>query len=166
MRLIRSPLTRRARRREAGQALVEFTLILPVLLALLVGILKFGILYHNYITLTDAVRVGARQLSLGRGLPDPCTPAVTRTINAGGGLNLTSSNDPANTAGVGQVKITLITPDTCGTLASPGPGYTGGNLVEGDAVTLEASYPCDLSIFGIDFYPSCQIRAKATEAVE
>ena len=63
-------------RRQDGQAIVELALVLPVLLLLLVGILKFGLLYNNYITLTDSVRVGARSLSLGRGLHDPCTPAL------------------------------------------------------------------------------------------
>lgn len=48
------------RRRERGQAMVEFALILPVLLALLCGIIDFGWLYYNQLTLTNAAREGAR----------------------------------------------------------------------------------------------------------
>ncbi len=113
-------------RRQDGQAVVEFALIMPVLLLLLLGILKFGLLYNNYITLTDAVRVGSRQLALGRGLTDPCTPAIARTISAAKpSLNLTSA----------QVTVTLLTPDTCGTPISggyhgrkPGAGRRGEDL--------------------------------------
>ncbi len=60
-------------RREDGQALVEFALVLPILLMVATGITSFGLVFYHYITLTDAVRSGARTLSLGRGAPTPCT---------------------------------------------------------------------------------------------
>ena len=47
-------------RAEKGQALVEFALVLPLLLALLCGIIDFGWLYYNQITLNNAAREGAR----------------------------------------------------------------------------------------------------------
>ncbi len=46
------------------------------------AITSFGLTFYRYITLTDAVRSGARTLSLGRGLTDPCTPAKTQTVNS------------------------------------------------------------------------------------
>jgi Flp pilus assembly protein TadG len=39
---------------------VEFALLLPVLLALVTAIAEFGLAFNRYITLTDAVRAGAR----------------------------------------------------------------------------------------------------------
>jgi len=48
------------RRKESGQAIVEFALVLPILLALLCGIIDFGWLYYNQITLNNAAREGAR----------------------------------------------------------------------------------------------------------
>lgn len=48
------------RKHESGQALVEFALVLPLLLALLCGIIDFGWLYYNQITLNNAAREGAR----------------------------------------------------------------------------------------------------------
>ena len=45
---------------EKGQAMVEFALVLPLLLALLCGIVDFGWLYYNQITLNNAAREGAR----------------------------------------------------------------------------------------------------------
>ena len=47
-------------RSEKGQAMVEFALCLPILLALLCGIVDFGWIYYNQITLNNAAREGAR----------------------------------------------------------------------------------------------------------
>ncbi|MGI6379396.1 MAG: TadE/TadG family type IV pilus assembly protein [Anaerolineae bacterium] len=49
-----------ARRKERGQELVEFALILPLLLLLLVGIFEFGYVVFAQNTLSNAVREGAR----------------------------------------------------------------------------------------------------------
>ena len=82
--------------------MVEFALVLPVLLLVLLAILKFGLLFNNYITLTESVRVGARQLSVGRGSADPCVTAVQATVASASSLNLTGhvttsiTNDNAN----------------------------------------------------------------------
>ena len=35
----------------------------------IVGIIKVGIVYNNYLTLNDAVRAGTRQFAMGRGTP-------------------------------------------------------------------------------------------------
>jgi TadE-like protein len=54
---------RRARRRgnsESGQDVVEFALILPVLVLLLLGIIEFGWLIFTYNTVAHAAREGAR----------------------------------------------------------------------------------------------------------
>ncbi len=50
----------RIKKRESGQAIVEFALVLPILLLLLCGIIDFGWLYYNQITLNNASREGAR----------------------------------------------------------------------------------------------------------
>src|SRR5450755_4321380 len=82
-------VARRRRRREEGQTLVEFALVLPVLLLVLLAILKFGLMFNHYLTLTDAVRAGARQLALGRGsATNPCTAAEQQAANSAGSLNL------------------------------------------------------------------------------
>lgn len=53
----------RARRR--GVSLVEFALVMPVLLALVIGIMEFGWLTKNTLLLANATREGARTASLG-----------------------------------------------------------------------------------------------------
>jgi hypothetical protein len=47
-------------RRERGQALVEFALVLPILLILLLGILDFGRGIAAYNSVSNAARSGAR----------------------------------------------------------------------------------------------------------
>lgn len=45
---------------EEGQNIVEFALLLPVLMWILMGIIQFGFIFAIYITLNNAVREGAR----------------------------------------------------------------------------------------------------------
>ncbi len=53
-------MSRLVRHRSHGQGLVEFALILPVLLILLLGILDFGRAIYAYNTLSNASRAGVR----------------------------------------------------------------------------------------------------------
>ena len=46
--------------------MVEFAIVLPMLCLLLFGAIQFGILFNNYVTLTDAVRAGARKAAVSR----------------------------------------------------------------------------------------------------
>jgi Flp pilus assembly protein TadG len=45
---------------ERGQAMVEFALIAPVLLLLVIGVVEFGRAWNAYQVVTDAAREGAR----------------------------------------------------------------------------------------------------------
>ena len=45
---------------ESGAALVEFALVAPMLLMLIVAVFEFGDLYRRYQVLTDTAREGAR----------------------------------------------------------------------------------------------------------
>ncbi|MDP4088804.1 MAG: pilus assembly protein [Bacillota bacterium] len=47
-------------RRKKGQALVEFAIILPVIMLLLMGILQFGMMLNSYLEVQNAAREGAR----------------------------------------------------------------------------------------------------------
>lgn len=49
---------------EAGQSLVEFALVLPLLLLLLLGIIQFGAAFNALITLNSAAREGARVIAV------------------------------------------------------------------------------------------------------
>lgn len=49
---------------DEGQNLVEFALLLPVLIYILMGIMQFGLIFAVYVTLNNAVREGARWASI------------------------------------------------------------------------------------------------------
>lgn len=51
---------RNKKKHESGQAIVEFALVLPLFLLLVMGILDFGWLFYNYISVENAARNGAR----------------------------------------------------------------------------------------------------------
>ena len=51
---------RRFRNTEAGQALVEFTMIIPVFCLLLFGLVDFGRAFYTWLIVTNAAREGAR----------------------------------------------------------------------------------------------------------
>lgn len=53
------------REREEGQSLVEFALVLPVLLVLLIGLIQFGGIFQGLIVLSSAAREGARAAAVG-----------------------------------------------------------------------------------------------------
>lgn len=48
-----------------GQALVEFALMLPILLLLVVGVMEFGLIINQYMVVAEAAREGARSAALG-----------------------------------------------------------------------------------------------------
>lgn len=52
---------------QSGQAVVEFALILPLLVALLLGIVDLGRVFHTYMALANAAREGARYCALHPG---------------------------------------------------------------------------------------------------
>ncbi len=51
---------------ERGQTMTEFAFVLPILLVVL-----FGIIYNNYVTLTDAARAASRKGAVSRSSSDP-----------------------------------------------------------------------------------------------
>ena len=61
---MRTPRTKQMARDERGQALVEFALILPIILLLVVGMLEFARAWNLHQVMTDAAREGARRAVL------------------------------------------------------------------------------------------------------
>ena len=57
-------LWRKCELEEGGQALVEFALILPVILLLVVGMLEFARAWNLHQVMTDAAREGARRAAI------------------------------------------------------------------------------------------------------
>ena len=127
----------RLRHDETGQTATEFALVLPVFCLLLFGIIQFGILFNNYVTLTDAVRAGARKAAVSRHDSSPCAAAEDAVRKSAGGLD--------------QTKLTI---SSCTSTWQPGAD-----------VTIEASYPYEINLLGFNA-ASGQLSSKTTERVE
>lgn len=53
-------ICKKKKRREEGQAIVEFAIVLPIFLLLVMGIIDFGWLFYNYISVENSARNAAR----------------------------------------------------------------------------------------------------------
>jgi Flp pilus assembly protein TadG len=83
-------------RREGGQGLVEFAMLVPVFLLILLGMLEFGFAFSHNMTLNSATREGARA---GAAMADGSQKDTTC-----GATTLTASNvDPLIMAAVQRV---------------------------------------------------------------
>jgi Flp pilus assembly protein TadG len=137
---------------QSGAAAVEFAFIAPVLFLLVMGIAQFGITLNNYVILTDAVGTGARQLAVSRGASTPRTTTVTMLQGAATGLvtaNITITTRVNGTA--------CATDSTCSTaLAS----------AAGQAASVTATYPCDLTVMGYNYAPGCTLSSTMSERIE
>jgi Flp pilus assembly protein TadG len=73
-------LRSRRRSREDGAALVEFALIAPVLFLILFGMIDFGFIYNDFLSLRQGVRDGARQGAVGNfGVTTDCGNSALTT---------------------------------------------------------------------------------------
>jgi Flp pilus assembly protein TadG len=144
---------------EEGNAIVEFALILPMLLLLTTGILVFGVAMNYYMQLTHAVSVGARAVSLyGHDAStassiDPCSLASSAVISAAPGLN------PAN--------ITFSYSFNGAPASTTSCTGSAANLISRTNVTVTATYPLNLSVYGTVFSQSnAVLSSSATELVQ
>lgn len=137
-------------RSDEGGALVEIALTVPVLLGVLTGIITFGIAFSNQLTLTQAVGSAGQYLSQIRtSTTNPCADTFTALKNAAPGLT------SANITMTVTMNGTATTANTCSGKQT--------QLVQGSPVSVYATYPCSLSIYGVTFANSCQLTAKVTE---
>jgi Flp pilus assembly protein TadG len=104
---------------EDGQSFVEFAFVMPFLIFLVLGIVQFGRAWHNYITITDAARVGARWAAVHR--TSACSEATSK-INSMGVIPAGSTiSCSAPSTNIGQpVTVTITYSFSIGL-----PGYFG-----------------------------------------
>ncbi len=58
------------RRFRRGAAMVEFAIVVPLLMLLLLGIMEFGMLMHDHLMLEQGTREGARTAAIGGSVRD------------------------------------------------------------------------------------------------
>ena len=117
--------------------MVEFALVVPILCVILFAVFQFGALYNDYVTLTDATRVGARKAAVSRHETNPAGVAETAARNSASGLT------PA--------KLSV--------------SVTSTGWEHGDAVTVVATYPYDIDLLGV-VVKTGTLESQTTERVE
>jgi Flp pilus assembly protein TadG len=94
---------------EKGQSLVEFALIVPVLILLLLGIMDFARIFHAYLTIDHAGREAARAASIGK----DASAITSMAVNQGTSINLQASHVTVSTGSSGtNATITISYPIT------------------------------------------------------
>jgi Flp pilus assembly protein TadG len=136
-------LTRHLKRQD-GQAVVEFAVILPVLLLVLMSIYQFGQVFVNYMDVTSAGRGGARTAAVSRAA-GTCTVVDSLAIAAA-----KSSATDLNSSSLG-----VSVARTC----------TNNAYAQGSDVTVTATYPYSISILGL-VVSSGNLSSSTTMRVE
>jgi Flp pilus assembly protein TadG len=116
--------------------MTEFALVLPLLALLLFGVIQFGIVFNRYVTLTDAVRAGARQGAVGRHLSSPSSSVEDRVRESAADLDQS------------ELGVTVTS-----------------SWQQGEDVTVSATYPYDISLLGF-VVKSGNLTSTTTERVE
>jgi len=164
-------------RDERGQTLVEFALVLPLLLLVLTGIITFGILFWNQVTLTNATAVAAQVAAVSRAsLPtDVCGPVNTALYQAATGLNNPSiyGNNPLTFSILVSGKAIQGTVNgqqqsVSSNIAVNGAGVSACpvQLTQGEEISVSTTYGCQLNYFGSNFGSNCKLSAQTAEAVQ
>jgi Flp pilus assembly protein TadG len=126
----------RRRKTQQGQSTVEFAVILPVLLTILLGIVELGSVFSDYIAVTGAARDAARVASVSRLRADGESAAIAAGRASAGGLD---------SARLG------IDVDT--------------TWEQGDDVTITVTYPYSVELYGMPVI-SGTLRSASTMRME
>ena len=146
-------LWRRFFENRAGSIAVEFALIAPILIFLLQGIVVAAVALNKYVMLTDAVRVGVRQLAVSRGMSATPRSDVLNRIYASA-----PSLIPAG------LTVTIVVDGIACT--SDASCVTALNAGQGKPAQVVAAYPCELKVISYDFAPACRLNAQTTEYLQ
>lgn len=149
----RLPLARvEMMRATSGAAGVEFALVVPLLLLVLLGTFVFGITLNNYIMVTNAAQTGTFQLTVSRGGSTPYTDTVNAITSSAPGLIKE------------QLTISLTVNGTA--CSSDGGCQTALTSASGKDASVEVSYPCSLIIMQVNYAPACTLKAKSTGRIQ
>ncbi len=134
----------------SGVSAIEFAIVAPVLLAIGIGMLKFGVAMQHYLLVTNAAAQGAMTMALSRGTASPYTSTTTAITNAAPGL----------TSGSITTTVTIN-----GTACTTDSGCAAA-LSAGATATVRVSYPCDLSVMGVNYKANCSLSSQSAQMVQ
>lgn len=91
----------RVRRPDGGAAAVEFAIVLPLLLAIVFGIIDFGRMMANQITLNEAAREGARAAAFNQ-------PVQAQVDRIGPGITVSFSPSPTACPATADPSVNVV----------------------------------------------------------
>ena len=148
---------------DEGAALVEFALMLPILMMVLLGMFNLGVMLNQYLQLTNAVGIGGQALAVARGnTTNPCSLVFSAVENAA--PTLTPSQLSFNLTLNGTAFGPYAGNNATGCSSSSTTTGAAGDLVAGQSITLTVTYPCTLGVWGnTNILPGCTLKAQITE---
>jgi Flp pilus assembly protein TadG len=149
----RSAPTRRARRHGAGQSVVEFALVVPIFLLLLLMAVDFGRLFYSYVQISNAAREAA---AFGATAPTDTAGMQSRAVQE---KNSQSQGEPP----LDPITTRCANPAGATITCASAPGGTGA----GNTLTVAVHQPFDFITPLIDdfFGNDLRVSASATTAV-
>jgi hypothetical protein len=109
-------------RGERGASAVEFALVLPLVLSLMLGTVQYSLYFWGRQTAAASAREAARRLAVGTDWQCTRAEALLRAGNAGNGAVVTMRYDHAgNTAVIGSLVEVTVAMSTLGPLLFPVP---------------------------------------------
>jgi Flp pilus assembly protein TadG len=155
--------------REEGNALVEFALMAPIMLMIMMGIVVIGSTMSNYLQLVESTASAARIIAVSRSNTlDPCNTAVSAASSGAPMLN--SANMTYTLVLNSPLGATLGTyGPTKGSLSCSSSSNTSGPpsyLQARGSATFTVTYPCNLTIYGKNYWSGCTLQAQTTEMIQ
>jgi Flp pilus assembly protein TadG len=136
---------------DEGVSAIEFAIIAPVLLTIVLGVFQFGIAMNQYLNLTNAAAQGALTLALSRGTTTPYT--ATTTAIAAAAPNLAAAQTTIT------VKINGV--------ACTNDATCSAAMVAGLPALVKATYPCNLVVMGVNYAPNgCTLNAQSAQMIQ
>lgn len=164
---------------QVGAAMVEFAIVLPLLLVVLVGIVQFAIFFYQYVIVENAAATGARVLVMNRpylqptnascnsACPTTCYTPYSSTVSAiqtaTGGLAWSQVTYTMSVAGTACNSNSTCGTALCSALV-PGATYSAAYTA-----SVTVSYPCLTLLpaaWAPSFCPNGKLTATVTQLVD
>jgi Flp pilus assembly protein TadG len=144
--------------------IVEFALLVPILLLILLGLVEFGLVLNQDILLWNGVSAAAMQFAISGGASStPATTAVAAITDAAAVL---TAKNISITLTVGSNSACFSGTASSSTAAGDTACSTQLSANTGNPAKVAATYPCTLTVLQYDFFPDCKLSAQVTELVQ
>lgn len=140
---------------QTGSSTIETLLAVPFLMTVVFLIVEFGMLFKDYLLLTDGVSTAGRTLAVSRGQADnPCVAAKNRFFASAADI------DPDQLSMIINIDGTNYPSDAEGGFCS------GVTLESGLDARLSVSYPCSVRMFGVELASDCTLSSSSAVRIE